>query len=70
MEYIRVEYPGKRDVYINDIIVGITNEMFMIDSGHYGIHLGSPHDYEPDFVSVDVEDTAPIAPLLIIFNPR
>lgn len=70
MEYIRVEYPEKRDVYINDIIVGATNEVFMIDSGHYSIHLGSPHDYKPDIFSIVAEDTAPLAPLLIRFNPR
>jgi len=70
MEYIRVIYPENRDVYIDNSIVGSTKEMFMIDSGRYSFHLGSPHNYEPDFVSVDVKDTAPLEPLLITFNPR
>jgi hypothetical protein len=70
MEYILVEYQIKRDVYISEFRVGITNVMFLIEPGQYNIHLGKPHNYEPEAVLVDANDTTAITPLVVTFNPR
>jgi hypothetical protein len=68
-DYIIVRYPESREVYVGNSVVGYTDEMISIESGKYIFHLGEPNNYKPPFVSVVVESTNALQPLVIEFSP-
>ncbi len=69
MEYIIVNYPEDRDVYADGIVIGRTNEMFKLEPGTYSFSLGSPIDYEPEVINIQVLNTTPLDPSALNFNP-
>lgn len=47
MGYLLVQYPGKRDVMVDDEQCGSTNDPFEIDDGQHKISLGQGDSYGP-----------------------
>lgn len=70
MEFVIVKYPEERDVYVDDQVIGVTNQTLEIDTGHYTFTLGEPQDYIPEEQTVEVIGTNPIIPLELEFIPE
>jgi len=69
MEYVRVDYPQERDVYIDGQLAGKTNQPLMVEEGHHVFDLGGPHDYTPASQEVLVQNTTLIDPQVVEFSP-
>jgi hypothetical protein len=71
MEFVVVSYPTSRNVRIDGEILGKTNDTHSVEQGHHIFDLGDPHDYKPDSVEMDIENTTSIKPLIINdFKPK
>lgn len=70
MEYVIVKYPDTRDVYIDDVLNGQTNEILYIDAGTHTFDLGKPEDYLPDEQDVVVSGTNVLTPMEITFTRK
>ena len=68
MEYLRVNFPIVRPVYIDGDECGKTNMVIRIDPGTHVIHLGDPIDYRPSEQRHRVRDTTPERPLVVDFE--
>ncbi len=65
MEYVVVRYPKDRNIRIDGQVAGETNDTLMVEQGHHIFDLGDPHDYQPQSVEKDVQNTTSVSPLLI-----
>ena len=68
MEFVIVQYPESRDVYIDEQLAGKTNESLLVEEGHHQFDLGIPGDYLPLSQEFVVEGTTELTPLVVIFN--
>ena len=68
MEYVRILFAVKRDVYIDDKNAGQTNEMLRIGTGTHLFHLGDPKDYTPNEIILKITDTTEFSPEEITFE--
>jgi hypothetical protein len=69
LEYLVVRYHRRRKVMIKDKVVGFTNELIELEGGPYTIKLGLPPNYRPSSRRVDLQNTAPLAPKTVSFEP-
>ncbi|HHF0557990.1 TPA: hypothetical protein ACPHT1_002073 [Vibrio antiquarius] len=67
MEYVIVNYPDIRDVYIDGEQNGQTNDVLYIDAGTHTFDLGTPVDYTPVELDVVVSSTSVLTPMEITF---
>jgi hypothetical protein len=67
MEYVKVKFPTKRLVYIDEEENGFTNEVLRIDPGTHVFELGHLANYRPSSRTVTVKDTTVLEPLEIAF---
>jgi hypothetical protein len=70
MEYIIVNFPTDRFVFIDGEKGGRTNEVLRIEAGTHEFDLGSPEDYDPELQEVVVEETTVLQPLEIVFSRK
>ncbi|MDW2170142.1 PEGA domain-containing protein [Vibrio sp. 1567] len=68
MEYVIVNYPYIRDVYIDGVQNGQTNDVLYIDAGTHTFDLGCPVDYTPVEQDVTVYGTSVLTPMEITFS--
>jgi hypothetical protein len=70
LEYIIVEFPDTRDVFVDDSddSVASTNEMFQLEEGTHYFNLGQPVDYRPATDWAKVTGTIPANPMKIVFT--
>ncbi len=76
MEFVIVEYPERRAVYVDDKRQGYNKK----ESGEYIIkritrgkrtfHLGGADDYKPPSRKVDVNNTTVVKPQRVAFTPK
>jgi hypothetical protein len=69
MEWIIVDYPFVRDVFIGGELCGRTNRMMAVGPGTQRIDLGEPVDYTPRRRTVTVSGTSRTRPREIAFTP-
>jgi len=69
MEYVKVRYPMKRDVYIDGQQSGSTNEVLIVEVGHHSFTLGTPADYTPRQIDMLVSGTTAEFPAMVVFTP-
>lgn len=69
MEYILVEYPDVRTVYIDGEDNGSTGDILRVEEGTHTINLGDPRDYAPKWRRPVVTDTSARHPMIIEFEP-
>jgi hypothetical protein len=77
MEYVIVEFPERREVFIanqsqgdnRDPVTGVYR-VLMVGDGRHTFHLGGPPNYTPLSQTVVVANTNPIAPLRVVFQPN
>jgi hypothetical protein len=68
MEFMLVTYPQERDVLIDGVAAGITNQLITLEAGTYTVSLEGPADFFPGEQTVVVVDTAPLDPLEVVFG--
>ena len=69
MEFIVVRFRDPRDVFIDGMPMGETEETLRVQAGIHTIDLGDPRDYIPTEYSLDIQGTATLAPLEVRFVP-
>lgn len=67
MEYVKITYPARRLVYIDDEESGHTNEVLRVEAGTHRFELGKLANYRPATRTVTVEHTKVLEPLEIRF---
>lgn len=68
MEYVKVTFPTKRFVYIDDEQQGYTNELLRVDRGTHVFTLGTVANFSPASHKLSVRDTTVLEPLEIVFH--
>ena len=69
MEWMIVNYPRVRDVFVNTRRWGQTNHLLVIGPGTWTISLGQPVDYLPEQQPVTVANTTAASPQEVTFAP-
>lgn len=67
MEYVKVKFPTRRLVYVDEEENGYTNEVLRVDAGTHLFELGNLANFRPASRTVTVKDTTVIEPLEIAF---
>ncbi|MGH7342523.1 MAG: hypothetical protein ACREKH_18725 [Candidatus Rokuibacteriota bacterium] len=68
MEWVEVQFPATRDVFIGNRLVGATNTLLTTREGPQTIHLGPGGGYKPRERRVNVTGTAADDPMTVIFS--
>ena len=70
MEYVIVNFPDTRDVFVDDgdTPVASTNQMFQLEEGTHYFNLGQPVNYRPATDWAQVTGTIPALPMTITFT--
>lgn len=67
-ETVLVKYSAKRRVYVDDQLCGVTRHKFLVETGTHTFTLGEPVTYTPASITVQVTDTTPAEPFVIVFE--
>ena len=67
MEYVKITFPTRRLVYIDDEEGGYTNTVLRVDAGTHLFSLGNVANFRPASRKVTVEDTSVLEPLEVKF---
>lgn len=67
MEFVKVTFPTRRLVYIDDEENGTTNEVLRVDAGTHVFTLGNLDNFRPASRTVTVQDTTVLEPLEVKF---
>ena len=67
MEYVKVKFPTRRLVYVDEEENGYTNELLRVDAGTHVFGLGNLANFRPASRTVAVKDTTVLEPLEIAF---
>ena len=67
MEYVKVTFPTRRLVYIDEEENGHTNEVLRVEAGTHVFELGNRANFRPASRKVTVQDTTVLEPLEIPF---
>jgi len=70
MEYVRVTFPTRRLVYIDDEENGYTNQVLRVDAGTHVFTLGNLANFRPAARTVTVKETTVLEPLEVRFFPK
>jgi hypothetical protein len=70
IEWIRVDYPRTRDVFIDKRRSHVTNEILAVGEGTHRVDLGEPVDYQPAKQLVSVTNTSAQSPKVITFTEK
>ena len=70
MEYVKVVFPTRRRVYIDEEPNGYTNQVLRVDAGTHVFDLGPLANYRPASRRSRVRDTTVLEPREIRFRPR
>jgi len=68
MEWLEVQFPTTRDVYIDARLVGATNTLLATREGLQTIDLGPGGGYRPRSRRVKVTETAADDPKIVVFT--
>ncbi len=68
LQWVVVDYPRVRDVFVDGRRWAATNEIFLVSEGTHRFDLGAPRDYTPTKRTATVEQTSPQAPMHLEFT--
>lgn len=68
MQFVRVLFPRSRKVEVDNTIVGVTNQVLLVEEGFHRFDLGQPVNYTPRFLDATVTSTTPANPMTIEFT--
>lgn len=69
IQWMIVQYPRVRDVFIDGMRAGQTNEIMPVSEGTQDVDLGKPVDYTPKKRRVLVTNTTEDDPKEVLFAP-
>ena len=69
MEYVNVRFAQPRIVYIDGQESGTTNGILRIGTGTHLFDLGTPNNYQPPEIIVQVYGSNPLEPIIVEFKP-
>lgn len=67
MEYVKVTFPTRRLVYIDDEENGFTNKVLRVDAGTHVFALGNVANFRPASRTIRVRNTSVLEPLEVRF---
>jgi hypothetical protein len=70
VEYVKVVFPTRRRVYIDEEPNGYTNQVLRVDAGTHVFDLGPLANYRPASRKAGIRDTTVLEPLELRFRPR
>jgi len=70
MEYVKVTFPTRRLVCIDEEENGYTNEVLRVEAGTHVFELGTLPNYRPGSRTVTVKDTTVLEPMEIAFYKK
>jgi hypothetical protein len=70
MEYVKVTFPTRRRVYVDEVECGYTNQVLRVDAGTHLFDLGATDNYQPRSRKVTVKDTTAEKPKRIAFRKK
>jgi hypothetical protein len=70
MEFVRINFPNERTVFIDGQDNGKTNTILRVDPGTHHFDLGDPQNYSPAFQDKLIEGTSALEPLELDFSPQ
>ncbi len=68
MQYLLVTFPEDREVLVDDLASGRTNEIVELEEGTYTVTLDGPADYSPDHHEFILRRTTELIPKEIVFE--
>lgn len=69
-QYLKVDYPTRRQVHVDDQAAGWTNKTFPVGEGNHKIDLGPRRNYTPAKYEREVKGTTVETPLEVRFRPK
>jgi hypothetical protein len=69
VEFLLVVFPTKRGVRVDGAVQGWTNVVLQLEAGEYDVTLEPPKNFSPVSQHISLENTAPVDPYRIKFNP-
>jgi hypothetical protein len=69
MEYVVVHFIERRQVLVNDVPLGSTEDTLEVDEGHHSFTLDGDQDFTPASIETAVTDTSVLDPLVLTFTP-
>ena len=70
MEFVQINYPEERPVYVDEEENGKTNTIIRVGAGTHRFDLGEIQDYTPPYYEELVENTSALDPLILNFTPK
>ncbi len=67
-QYVKVTFPTRRIVRVNEISAGFTNRPFQVITGTHTFQLGPKKNYTPSFRKSRVIGTTATHPMVISFE--
>ena len=68
IEWIVVDHARVRDVFVDGIRSGQTNQLIAVSQGTHRFDLGEPVNYKPRFRNIAVTGTTRLVPCVIPFQ--
>ncbi|MGH7215210.1 MAG: hypothetical protein ACREIT_10650, partial [Tepidisphaeraceae bacterium] len=68
-EFVKVTFPGQRQVYVDGNPTGLTNDVIQVQTGTHTFDLGVPRNYRPSSQTLKVTGTLAPLPKIIEFQP-
>ena len=67
-EFVKVSFPTRRTVWVDDEPTALTNKVFQVETGFHTFHLGPKQNYKPAQRRRLVKDTLPTEPMVVDFE--
>lgn len=68
MQYLKVRFPTRRRVKIDDEFNGYTNKLIEIRGGPHKVSMGNPKNFNPKERKVNLRNTSPLRPKIVRFE--
>ena len=68
MEYVVVHFAEPRQVLVDDVPLGSTEDTLEVDEGHHSFSLEGTPDFTPTSIETAVTDTSVLDPLVLTFT--
>ena len=65
---MEVRFPTVRRVNIDGNVSGETNKILRVGAGTHVFDLGSPKDYQPTEIKLEIKDTNSLDPAIVEFQ--
>ncbi len=67
MEYLRVIFPDQRNVVVDGVELGQTNDVLELEGGHHEVTLNGEKNFSPVTKNILLRDTIELSPFIVNF---